>query len=112
MIVRIRFYFATAQGRMWPTLKLGYLPTSRCSSIGAFCSALGSRVEQNMGLPAYDIFKRKNGHLVWVDVVQDIESAKRRIKELSRNEEKPEFVVFSQRTQQVVAVLHDTSSTA
>jgi len=63
-----------------------------------------------MSLPAYDIFKKKDGHLVWVDVVQDIESAKRRINELSRNKEKAEFVVFSQRTQQVVADLHDSSA--
>jgi predicted GIY-YIG superfamily endonuclease len=52
-------------------------------------------------LPTYDIFKRSDENLVWVEAVSDLDTANARIKELQRCS-KEEFVVFDQRTQELV----------
>jgi hypothetical protein len=51
-----------------------------------------------MTLPAYDIFKKQEAGLICVEPAEDLESAKNRVKELSRNY-KAEFLVFDHRTQ-------------
>lgn len=62
----------------------------------------------------YDILKRKkDGAYVWLEAAVDLEEAKRRMGELSRRDCE-DYLVFSQRTQEVVAFLkappeHDPS---
>jgi hypothetical protein len=55
-----------------------------------------------MSLPTYEIFKKEQTDFTWVGAVQELESAKERIKELSGHSD-AEFVVFDQRTMKVVA---------
>ena len=56
-----------------------------------------------MTLPAYDIFKKDGAEgLIWIGAAPDLESARMRITELSRQVE-AEFVIYNQDTQQVVA---------
>jgi hypothetical protein len=55
-----------------------------------------------MTLPAYDIYKEKGGQLVWVEVAQDLESAKKRIEELAK-QNRCEYVVFDQDQRRIVA---------
>jgi hypothetical protein len=54
-----------------------------------------------MALPAYDILKKDAAALVWVEAVQDLESAKLRIKELAARCE-AEYVIFDQRNREIV----------
>ena len=54
-----------------------------------------------MVLPAFDILKKDAAALVWVEAVHDLELAKQRIKELSARSH-GEYVVFDQRTRQIV----------
>jgi hypothetical protein len=50
----------------------------------------------------YDIFKRTDGEtLVWVEAMPDLDTANARIKKLQKSSGE-EYVVFNQRTQQVV----------
>ena len=53
-------------------------------------------------LPAYDIVKKKDNDFVWVEAAHDIQSAKKRVSELSRHSD-AEFVIFNEHTLQVVA---------
>lgn len=56
-----------------------------------------------MALPSYDILKKDSAALVWVEAVDDLESAKRRIQELSsRSNGDGEYVIFDQRSRQIV----------
>jgi hypothetical protein len=56
-----------------------------------------------MILAPYDIFRRDLvGTAVWIEAVQDIEVARRRILELAKNSP-AEYFVFSQKTQEIVA---------
>jgi hypothetical protein len=55
-----------------------------------------------MTLPSYDIVKKESNNFVWVDAAHDIHSAKQRVHELSRHSQ-AEFVIFDERTLQVVA---------
>lgn len=55
-----------------------------------------------MHAPAYDIFKQKDSHLIWIESAHDLESAKKRIEELGRNN-RCEYIVFDQRRQRIVA---------
>ena len=50
----------------------------------------------------YDILKRDAAHVVWVEAVEDLETAKLRMMELAANYE-AEYVVFDQRTRKIVA---------
>lgn len=55
-----------------------------------------------MILTPYDIFRRDLiGTAVWIESVQDIEVARRRILELAKNST-AEYFVFSQKTQEIV----------
>jgi hypothetical protein len=58
-----------------------------------------------MALPRYDIFKKHEDALVWVESAHDLEGAKRRIEELAKQGH-CEHVVFDHRQQQVVARLN------
>ena len=55
-----------------------------------------------MILPTYDIVKKEDNNFVWVEAAHDIQSAKKRVYELSRHSN-AEFVVFNELTLQVVA---------
>jgi hypothetical protein len=54
-----------------------------------------------MVLPAFDILKKDAAALVWVEAVHDLDFAKQRIKELSARSH-GEYVIFDQRTRQIV----------
>ena len=55
-----------------------------------------------MALPAYDIFKKDAAAaMIWVESVEDLESAKMRVRELSRDCN-TEYAVFNQHTKQIV----------
>jgi hypothetical protein len=55
-----------------------------------------------MPLPAYDIFKKKDSQLIWVEAAHDLPLAKKRIEELAR-QNRLEFVVYDQRAKRIVA---------
>ena len=55
-----------------------------------------------MALPAYDIFKKQDSELIWVEAAQDLESAKRRIEELAKQNRR-EHVVYDTRVKRIVA---------
>ena len=50
----------------------------------------------------YHILKKQGTDFEWMDAAEDIDSAKKRVQELSGGSN-TEFVVFNERTQQVVA---------
>ena len=54
-----------------------------------------------MPLPAYDIFKKDAAAMIWVEAIEDLESAKMRVRELSRDSN-TEYAIFDQHTRQVV----------
>ena len=58
---------------------------------------------ENMESP-YDIFKKDScGDLLWVEAVPDLETARLRV--MQRNNREPgEYVIFCQRTQELVRV--------
>jgi hypothetical protein len=60
-------------------------------------------------IPAYDILKKEDNNFVWVEAAHDIQSAKKRVYELSRDID-AEFVIFNEHTLQVVAPLRDQSA--
>ena len=62
-----------------------------------------------MTLPAYDIVMKEDNNFVWVDAAHDIQSAKKRVSELSQNSD-AEFVIFNEHTLQVVTTLRYPSA--
>jgi hypothetical protein len=58
-----------------------------------------------MMFAAYDIFRKQDGALVWIEAVPDLASAEKRLEELSK-ENLCEYVVFDQHQQQIVARLN------
>ena len=54
-----------------------------------------------MLLPSYDILKKDAAALIWVEALDNLESAKLRIRELAKRSE-DEYVIFDQRTRQIV----------
>jgi hypothetical protein len=56
-------------------------------------------------LAAYDIFRKQDGALVWIEAVPDLASAKQRLAELSK-QNLCEYVIFDQHQQQIVASLN------
>jgi len=60
-------------------------------------------------LPAYDILKKDAAALVWVEAVADLELAKLRVRELATRTE-GEYVIFDQRTRQIVARFNSPAS--
>jgi hypothetical protein len=57
---------------------------------------------RKMPAPAYDIFKKGDAELIWVETAQDLQSAKTRIEELAR-QNRCEYVVYDQRAKRIVA---------
>ena len=55
-----------------------------------------------MTSPPFDILKKDNANLVWVEAAHDLEIAKARIRELVATS-KGDYVVFDQRTRKIVA---------
>ena len=55
-----------------------------------------------MAIPRYDLLKRDCGGLLWIEAVDDLESARLRIQEL-RSASYGEYLVFDQNTGQTVA---------
>ena len=70
---------------------------------GAAGNNLRTSKDQNevMLLPAYDILKKDAAALVWVEAMDNLQSAKLRIRELAARSE-GEYVIFDQRTRQIV----------
>jgi hypothetical protein len=58
-----------------------------------------------MGLPAYDIFQKQDGALMWVEPAEDLETAKKRAEQLAK-QRRGEYVIFDQTRQQIVATLN------
>ena len=54
-----------------------------------------------MLLPSYDILKKDAAALTWVEAMDNLQSAKLRIRELAARSE-GEYVIFDQRTRQIV----------
>jgi hypothetical protein len=50
---------------------------------------------------AYDILKKDAATLIWVEAVYDLETAKLRVRELVASSQ-GEFVIFDQRTRQII----------
>ena len=63
---------------------------------------LGSWLVTIGAFPTYDIVKKEGNSFVWVEAAHDIQSARKRVNELSRHGE-AEFVIFNEHTLQVVA---------
>jgi hypothetical protein len=74
-----------------------------CIDATARCSCKVWRV-LTMTLPTYDIVKKQDNNFVWVEAAHDIQSAKKRVNELSRHTD-AEFVIFNEHTLQVVALI-------
>ena len=64
---------------------------------------------KKMYSPSYDILKKDAAALVWVEAVNDLEIAKLRIQELAARSE-GEYVIFDQRTRQIVARIDATAT--
>ncbi len=62
---------------------------------------LGSWLVPTMTLCPYDIVKKEANNFVWVEAAHDIQSAKNRVYELSRDSD-AQFVIFNEHTLQVV----------
>ena len=59
-------------------------------------------------IPAFDILKKKGAvNFEWVEVVRDLQTAEARIQELQAHSP-GEYVVYSQRTQEIVARFNST----
>jgi hypothetical protein len=56
---------------------------------------------KGMLFPAYDILKKDDASLLWVEAVHDLETAKSRVKELIASSQ-GEYVIFDQRTRKIV----------
>jgi hypothetical protein len=54
-----------------------------------------------MAIPRYDVLKRDSGGLLWIEAVDDLESARLRIQELS-SASNGEYLLFDQNTGQAV----------
>jgi hypothetical protein len=61
-----------------------------------------------MAFAAYDIFKKQDGALVWIEAVPDLASAKQRLEELAK-QNRCQFVVYDQHQQQVVIRLNGSA---
>jgi hypothetical protein len=51
---------------------------------------------------AYDILRKDETDMVWVEAVHDLETAKSRVQELAAGSDE-EYVIFDQRTRKIVA---------
>lgn len=64
-----------------------------------------------MLLPPYDILRKDAAALVWVEAVDDLEAAKLRVRELAARSE-GEYVIFDQRSRQIVAKFNTPGASA
>jgi hypothetical protein len=55
-----------------------------------------------MASAQFDIFKKDESQLIWIESVHDLASAKRRIEELA-TKHRGEYVVYDQRSRRIVA---------
>ena len=55
-----------------------------------------------MSSPAYDIFRKKDSQLIWVEAAHELESAKKRIAALAM-QDRAEYVIYDQRAKRIVA---------
>jgi hypothetical protein len=55
-----------------------------------------------MSSAQYDIFRKHEAELVWIEASVDLSSAKKRIRELAEKSGE-QFVVYDQRARQIVA---------
>jgi hypothetical protein len=64
-----------------------------------------------MSSPAYDIFKKRDAQLIWVEAAHDLRAAKKRIEELAL-QHRAEYVIYDQRTKRIVhpAVSEDSET--
>jgi hypothetical protein len=58
--------------------------------------------EYRMLCATYDILRKDETDMVWVEAVHDLETAKSRVEELAAQSDR-EYVIFDQRTQKIVA---------
>jgi hypothetical protein len=58
---------------------------------------------------AYDILKKDNTALIWIEAVHDLETARVRVKELTARS-RSEYIIFDQRTRQIVNTFRATKS--
>jgi hypothetical protein len=61
-----------------------------------------------MALPAYEIFRKEDGALVWVEPAEDLETAKKRVEQLAK-QSRCEYVIFDRGRQQIVESLNPSS---
>lgn len=52
-------------------------------------------------LPAYDILRKDAAALIWLEAIDNLQSAKLRIRDLAARSE-GEYVIFDQRTRRIV----------
>jgi len=55
-----------------------------------------------MSSPAYDIFRKKDSQLIWVEAAHELESAKKRIATLAM-QDRAEYVIYDQLAKRIVA---------
>ena len=55
-----------------------------------------------MPSPAYDIFRKKDSQLIWVEAAHELESAKKRIATLAM-QDRSEYVIYDQLAKRIVA---------
>ena len=59
-------------------------------------------IRARMSSAQYDIFRKHETELVWIETPHDLASAKKRIRELAEQSGE-QYVVYDQRTRQIVA---------
>ena len=59
-------------------------------------------ISARMSSAQYDIFRRHESELVWIEASLDLTSAKKRIRELAE-QRGDQYVVYDQRARQIVA---------
>jgi hypothetical protein len=65
-------------------------------------SLLATIIPGRMSSAQYDIFRKHESELVWIETSHDLTSAKKRIRELAE-QSGDEYVVYDQRARRIVA---------
>ena len=63
---------------------------------------LAAIIAARMSSAQYDIFRKHESELVWIETSHDLSSAKKRIRELAE-QSGDKYVVYDQRARQIVA---------
>jgi len=72
-------------------------------------SLLAATILARMTSAQYDIFKKQNSQLIWIEPAHDLASAKKRIRDLAEQNGHA-YVVYDQRARRIVASCeHDDS---